>query len=177
MADESLQDIYVEQLKDLWSAENQLLRALPKMAKGAASPNLRSAFEEHEVETRVHVERLDRIFQQLGEKGSGHKCKGMEGLIAEGDEVLEEHDASVVRDAALIAAAQRVEHYEIAGYGTVRTRRPGRVAPEDAGRGREHGQEAHLARRNRGERTGGFRVAIRRVSVFRDGALCLNLAL
>jgi ferritin-like metal-binding protein YciE len=121
MADESLQDIYVEQLKDLWSAENQLLRALPKMAKGAASPNLRSAFEEHEVETRVHVERLDRIFQQLGEKGSGHKCKGMEGLIAEGDEVLEEHDASVVRDAALIAAAQRVEHYEIAGYGTVRT--------------------------------------------------------
>jgi ferritin-like metal-binding protein YciE len=121
MAEESLQDIYVEQLKDLWSAENQLLRALPKMAKGAANPGLRSAFEEHEVQTRVHVERLDKIFQQLGEKGSGHKCKGMEGLIEEGDEVLEEHDASSVRDAALIAAAQRVEHYEIAGYGTVRT--------------------------------------------------------
>jgi len=124
MASESmqdLQDVYLEQLKDLYSAENQLLKALPKMAKGAMHSDLQAAFKEHEVETRVHVERLDRIFQQLGEKAGGHKCKGMEGLIEEGDEVLEEHDQSGARDAAIIAAAQRVEHYEIAGYGTVRT--------------------------------------------------------
>jgi ferritin-like metal-binding protein YciE len=121
MADESLQDIYVEQLQDLYSAEQQILKALPKMAKGAASSQLQSAFQEHEVQTRVHVDRLEKIFTQLGEKPGGHKCKGMEGLIAEGNEVLEEHDESEARDAAMIAAAQRVEHYEIAGYGTVRT--------------------------------------------------------
>ncbi|HXT15010.1 MAG TPA: ferritin-like domain-containing protein [Gemmatimonadaceae bacterium] len=121
MADESLQDIYVEQLKDLYSAENQILKALPKMAKGAASKELSSSFQEHEVQTRTHVERLEKIFSQLGEKPGGHKCKGMEGLLEEGDEVLEEHDESPARDAAMIAAAQRVEHYEIAGYGTVRT--------------------------------------------------------
>ena len=121
MAGETLQDIYLEQLKDLWSAEQQLLKALPKMAKGAANKQLSSAIQEHEVQTRVHVERLEKIFTQLGEKPGGHKCKGMEGLIAEGEEVLEEHDQSDARDAAMIAAAQRVEHYEIAGYGTVRT--------------------------------------------------------
>lgn len=121
MPGESLQDIYVEQLKDLYSAENQILKALPKMAKGAASAELQSAFKEHEVATRTHVERLEKIFEQLGEKPGGHKCKGMEGLLAEGDEVLEEHEQSDARDAAMIAAAQRVEHYEIAGYGTVRT--------------------------------------------------------
>jgi len=121
MAGESLQDIYVEQLKDLWSAENQLLKALPKMAEGAANRQLSSAIQEHELQTRTHVERLEKIFTQLGEKPGGHKCKGMEGLIAEGEEVLEEHDQSDARDAAMIAAAQRVEHYEIAGYGTVRT--------------------------------------------------------
>jgi ferritin-like metal-binding protein YciE len=121
MADESLQDIYVEQLKDLYSAEQQILKALPKMAKGASNKMLSSAFQEHEVQTRVHVERLEKIFTQLGEKPGGHKCKGMEGLLAEGDEVLEEHEQSTARDAAMIAAAQRVEHYEIAGYGTVRT--------------------------------------------------------
>jgi ferritin-like metal-binding protein YciE len=121
MAEESLQDIYVEQLKDLYSAEQQLLKALPKMAKGASNKTLASAFEEHEVQTRVHVERLEKIFTQMGEKPGGHKCKGMEGLIAEGQEVLDEHDQSTARDAAMIAAAQRVEHYEIAGYGTVRT--------------------------------------------------------
>jgi ferritin-like metal-binding protein YciE len=121
MADETLQDVYVDQLKDLWSAEQQLLKALPKMAQGAANTKLRTAFEEHEVMTRTHVERLEKIFQQLGEKPGGKKCKGMEGLIEEGEETLEEHEMSIARDAALIADAQRVEHYEIAGYGTVRT--------------------------------------------------------
>ena len=121
MASESLQDIYVEQLKDLYSAENQILKALPKMAKAATHAELRSAFEDHEVQTRTHVERLEKIFTQLGEKPGGHKCKGMEGLLAEGDELLEEHEESEALDAAMIAAAQRVEHYEIAGYGSVRT--------------------------------------------------------
>src|SRR4051812_27630604 len=98
MADESLQDIYVEQLKDLYNAEQQLLKALPKLAKGAANKSLASAFQEHEVQTRVHVERLEKIFTSLGKSGGGHKCKGMEGLIAEGDEVLEKHDESMARD-------------------------------------------------------------------------------
>jgi ferritin-like metal-binding protein YciE len=121
MASESLQDVYVEQLKDLYSAEQQILKALPKMAKAATHADLRSAFEEHELLTRTHVDRLEKIFSQLGEKPGGHKCKGMEGLLAEGDELLEEHDESEALDAAMIAAAQRVEHYEIAGYGSVRT--------------------------------------------------------
>ena len=121
MPGESLQNVYVEQLKDLYSAEQQILKALPKMAKAVRHAELRNAFQEHEVMTRTHVERLDSIFSQLGEKGTGHKCKGMEGLLAEGEELLEEHEQSEARDAALIAAAQRVEHYEIAGYGTVRT--------------------------------------------------------
>jgi len=121
MASESLQDIYVEQLKDLYSAEQQILKALPKMAKAATHADLRSAFEEHEVQTRKHVDRLEKVFSQLGEKPGGHKCKGMEGLLAEGDELLEEHEQSEALDAAIIAAAQRVEHYEIAGYGSVRT--------------------------------------------------------
>ncbi len=121
MARESLQDVYVEQLKDLYSAEQQILRALPKLAGAATHPQLRNAFTEHEQVTRVHVERLERIFDQLGKAPGGHKCKGMEGLLAEGDELLEEHEESDALDAAMIAAAQRVEHYEIAGYGSVRT--------------------------------------------------------
>jgi ferritin-like metal-binding protein YciE len=121
MPGETLQDVYVEQLKDLYSAEQQILKALPKLAKAVTHVDLRKAFQEHEVVTRTHVERLDSIFAQLGEKGTGHKCKGMEGLLAEGDELLEEHEQSEALDAALIAAAQRVEHYEIAGYGSVRT--------------------------------------------------------
>jgi ferritin-like metal-binding protein YciE len=121
MPNEALQDIYVEQLQDLWSAEHQILNALPKMADGAADDKLRKAFSEHEVMTRTHVERLEKIFKQLGEKPGGKKCKGMEGLLEEGEETLKEHDESSSRDAALIADAQRVEHYEIAAYGTVRT--------------------------------------------------------
>jgi ferritin-like metal-binding protein YciE len=120
MAQESLQDIYVEQLKDLYSAEQQILKALPKMRKAAAHPELADAFREHEQVTQRQLERLDRLFDQLGQKPDGHKCKGMEGLLEEGDETIEKHTGSA-RDAAMIAAAQRVEHYEIAGYGTVRT--------------------------------------------------------
>lgn len=121
MDGETLQGIYIEQLKDLYSAEQQILRALPKLARNAANDELRTAFTDHEATTRTHVERLERIFADLGEKPGGHKCKGMEGLLEEGDEVLKEHEESQARDAAMIAAAQRVEHYEMAGYGTVRT--------------------------------------------------------
>jgi ferritin-like metal-binding protein YciE len=117
----SLNDLFLEQLRDLYSAENQLVAALPKMANASSHEELRDAFEQHLGETREHVSRLEQIFSQLGEDPSGETCEGMKGLIAEGEEVLEmKGDASVI-DAALIAAAQRVEHYEIAGYGTVRT--------------------------------------------------------
>ncbi len=118
---DSLQKLYVEELKDIYSAEKQILQALPKMAKKASNEQLRTAFQEHLEQTRGQVERLDRIFERLGKSPRGKKCKGMEGLIEEGKEVLEEDMEDEVRDAALIAAAQRVEHYEIAAYGTVRT--------------------------------------------------------
>ena len=121
MALESLHDLYVEELRDLYNAENQLLKALPRMAKAASHEDLRAAFTEHLEVTRGQVERLDRIFKELGEKPTGKKCKAMEGLIAEGKEILEEDAEPAVLDAALIAAAQKVEHYEMAGYGCVRT--------------------------------------------------------
>ena len=105
MARESLQDVYVEQLKDLYNAEQQILRALPKMAKSAVHPELQKAFTDHEQLTRVHVERLEKIFQELGKAPGGHKCKGMEGLLAEGAELIEEHAESDALDAAMIAAA------------------------------------------------------------------------
>lgn len=117
----NLQDLFTEQLQDLYSAETQLLKALPKMAKAAADESLRSAFEEHLDQTKVHVERLESIFERLDENPKGKTCKAMKGLIAEGDEMLEENAEPAVKDAGLIAAAQRVEHYEIASYGTVRT--------------------------------------------------------
>ena len=118
---ETLRDLYVEQLQDLYSAETQLVKALPKMAKAASNPQLQSAFQEHLSQTQTHVQRLEQIFQQLGAKAGGHTCKGMEGLIKEGEEMIKaKGDASAI-DAGLIAAAQRVEHYEIAGYGCVRT--------------------------------------------------------
>ena len=122
MALESLNDLFVEQLRDLYDAENQLIKALPKMAEGANSDELRQGFEEHLEQTKGHAQRIEQIFEQLGEKVKGKKCKGMEGLIKEGDETLEEDISDEnVQDAAIIAAAQRVEHYEIAGYGTART--------------------------------------------------------
>lgn len=117
MAKEELKELYVDELKDLYNAENQLVKALPKMAKAATSSDLRTGFEEHLQQTKGHVERLENIFRKLGESPRGKKCKGMEGLIQEGSEAIEEYEESV-RDAALIGAAQRVEHYEIAGYGT-----------------------------------------------------------
>jgi ferritin-like metal-binding protein YciE len=118
---DSLQDLYVEELQDLYSAENQILKALPKMADAAKSDQLRTAFNEHVEVTREQVRRLESIFDELQKSPRGKHCKGMEGLISEGNEILQEDADPDVRDAALIAAAQRVEHYEIAGYGTVRT--------------------------------------------------------
>ena len=118
---ESLQELYVEELKDLYSAENQILKALPQMVKGAASPQLKAGFEEHLVQTREHVSRLEQIFEGLGKSPKGKHCKGMEGVLEEGKELLKEDAEPEVMDAGLIAAAQHVEHYEIAGYGVCRT--------------------------------------------------------
>lgn len=117
----SLNDLFVHELKDLYSAEKQLVTALPKMAKTAASLELRQAFEEHLEQTKEHVQRLETIFEELNEKPGRMKCKGMEGLIEEGQELMKEEAEPEVKDAALIGAAQRVEHYEIAAYGTART--------------------------------------------------------
>jgi ferritin-like metal-binding protein YciE len=118
---DNLRKLYVEELKDLHSAERQIIQALPKMVKKASNPKLKAAFEQHLEITRMQVERLDQIFERIGKKGTGKKCKGMEGLIEEGKEMMEEDMEPEVMDAALIAAAQRIEHYEMAGYGTVRT--------------------------------------------------------
>jgi ferritin-like metal-binding protein YciE len=118
---DSLRKLYVEELKDLYSAEKQILQALPKMVKKASNPQLKAGFQEHLRQTEEQVTRLDRIFEGLGKSSRGKKCKGMEGLLEEGKEVMQEDMDEETRDAALIAAAQRVEHYEIAGYGTVRT--------------------------------------------------------
>jgi ferritin-like metal-binding protein YciE len=120
MSNDNLKELYVEELKDLYSAENQLVKALPKMAKAASSDDLRQGFEEHLEQTKGHVQRLEKVFQALEETPKGKKCKGMEGLIAEGADVMEEDFEGNLMDAALIGAAQRVEHYEIAAYGTVR---------------------------------------------------------
>ena len=117
----SLHDLYIDQLRDLYDAENQLVKALPKMAEASASDELREGFEEHLEQTRGHVQRLEQIFERLGEKPKGKKCKGMEGLVKEGSETLDEDMPEGTKDAGIIAAAQRVEHYEIAAYGTVRT--------------------------------------------------------
>ncbi len=117
----TLQELYLEELRDIYSAETQLVKALPKVAEAATSDELRSAIEEHLDLTKEHVERLDQIFESLGASPKGKKCKAMEGLIAEADELLEEDIAEDVLDAALIAAAQRVEHYEISVYGTLCT--------------------------------------------------------
>jgi len=117
---ELLRDLYLEQLQDLYNAEQQLIKALPKMAKAASSEELKSAFEEHLEKTKEHARRIETICEQLGEKAAGKKCKAMESLVKEGGEVIAEDMEDEIRDAALIAAAQRVEHYEIAGYGCVR---------------------------------------------------------
>ena len=116
----NLRDVYVEQLKDLYSAEQQLIKALPKMAKAATAPDLAQGFEDHLEQTKGHANRLEQIFEKLDAKPTGKKCKAMEGLIKEGSEAIQEDASDTARDALLIAAAQRVEHYEIAGYGTVK---------------------------------------------------------
>ncbi len=117
----NLRDLYVEQLRDLLSCESQLVKALPKMAKAAASSPLRHAFEKHLEQTKGHVERLQQIFSNMGMPARSHKCKGMEGILGEGQEMMSDADTPEVCDAALIAAAQQTEHYEMAAYGTVRT--------------------------------------------------------
>ncbi|RIK39828.1 MAG: ferritin-like domain-containing protein [Chloroflexi bacterium] len=117
----NLEDLYVDQLKDLHNAEKQLVQALPKMAQAASSSELRQGFQRHLEQTRTHVDRLEQIFGRMGISPGNKKCEAMEGLIKEGEEAIQLQGDPNVRDAALIAAAQRVEHYEIAGYGTVRT--------------------------------------------------------
>jgi ferritin-like metal-binding protein YciE len=118
---ENLRELYVEQLRDLHSAERQIIEALPKMVKAASNPDLQFALDDHLNVSTVHLARLDQILAGLGEKGTGKTCKGIEGLLEEGKEALEGDMLGEVRDAAIIAAARRVEHYEIAAYGTVRT--------------------------------------------------------
>jgi ferritin-like metal-binding protein YciE len=117
----TLEDLFVEELRDLYNAENQILKALPSMAKKASNLELREGFELHLEQTRGQVERLERIFDRLDLKAKGRKCKAMEGLIEEGTELMEEDLEPDVLDAGLIAAAQKVEHYEMASYGCVRT--------------------------------------------------------
>jgi ferritin-like metal-binding protein YciE len=117
----TLKDVFIDQLRDLYDAETQLIKALPKMAKAADNNELRAGFEEHLEQTKGHVRRIELIFQSLDEPAKGKKCKGMQGLIAEGKEVINDDWQGAVADAALIPAAQRVEHYEIAAYGTART--------------------------------------------------------
>lgn len=121
MRNESLRELYIAQLKDLYSAEQQLLVALPQMATAATAPELKQGFELHLAQTQGHVERLEQILTQLGESPEGKTCAAMQGLVKEGNEAIGENERGEVLDAALIAAAQRVEHYEIAGYGTVVT--------------------------------------------------------
>ena len=118
---ETLQKLYVEQLKDLYSAEHQILEALPKMIQKATHSDLKRAFQEHYQQTEQQVQRLEELSEMIGESLAGHECKGMKGLVKEGEEAMEEFKDSDVLDAALIAAAQRVEHYEMAGYGCSRT--------------------------------------------------------
>ena len=120
MSVESLEKLLIHDLKDLYSAEKQLLQALPRMANAATDPRLREAFQKHEKQTEEHVRRIERIFENLEGSPSGKRCKGMEGLVEEGKEILQEKMPEPLRDAALIGAAQRVEHYEIAAYGTAR---------------------------------------------------------
>lgn len=118
---ETLKDLYIHELKDLYSAEKQLIKALPKMAKAATNRSLADGFKMHLTETKEHAVRVERILKSHDESTRGPKCKGMEGLIKEGQDMIDEDAEDEVRDAGLISAAQRVEHYEIAGYGSART--------------------------------------------------------
>jgi ferritin-like metal-binding protein YciE len=121
MSLDSLEKLFIDELRDIYNAEKQITRALPRMAKAAESPELQQAFTKHLKETEGQIKRLEQVFQELGQAVRGKKCKGMEGLIEEGKEKLEEEGEPQVVDAALIASAQKVEHYEIAAYGCLRT--------------------------------------------------------
>ena len=121
MAQKSMKDLFYEELEDLYDAEKQIVKALPKVAEAVASEELRNALEEHLEQTKQHVTRLEQVFRAIGREAKAKKCEGMKGLLEEGENVISELDESPVRDAALIAAAQKVEHYEISGYGTTRT--------------------------------------------------------
>lgn len=117
----NMQDLFTMELKDLYSAEHQILKALPKVIKNVSSPELKKALENHLEETKVQAERLDKISEILGTKLTGHTCAAMKGLVEEGDELIKEIEEGDVRDAALIGACQRIEHYEMAGYGCAET--------------------------------------------------------
>jgi ferritin-like metal-binding protein YciE len=117
----SLNDLFIDELKDLYSAENQILKELPKMADNASNFELRAGFREHLEQTREHVSRLEQIFEALGEEPGGKRCRGMEGVLEEGGELLKQDAEPGVKDAGLISTAQRVEHYEMAGYGSARS--------------------------------------------------------
>lgn len=117
----TMEELFLDEIRDLYDAERQLTRALPEMAGAASSDELRDVFEEHLEQTHNHIQRLERIFEVLGEKATGKKCAAMTGLIKEGNEIVSASDETTVRDAGLIAAAQKVEHYEISGYGSART--------------------------------------------------------
>jgi len=121
MAFDSLQDLLVHQIKDIYNAEQQIVKALPKMVKAADNPTLAQALQTHLRETETQVSRLEQVFDRLGMPARGTKCKGMEGLLEEGKEVLEEDGAPAVKDAGIIGAAQKVEHYEISAYGTAKS--------------------------------------------------------
>jgi ferritin-like metal-binding protein YciE len=118
---ETMEDLFLEQVEDLYDAEKRLVKALPKMAEASTSQSLRQAFESHLLETEGHVSRLESIFRTLGQDPKSHTCDAMKGLISEGEDTISDIDESPLRDAGLIAAANRVEHYEIAGYGSART--------------------------------------------------------
>jgi ferritin-like metal-binding protein YciE len=120
MSVETLQELLIDELKDLYSAEKQIVRALPKLAKAASTPDLQQALLNHLQETRGQVARLEQIAEIVGKKLTGKTCVGMKGVLEEGSEVLEDTDKGTIRDAALISASQRVEHYEMAGYGSAR---------------------------------------------------------
>lgn len=121
MTDQSFHELFIDELRDLYDAEQQITRALPGVIEAVSNDDLRKALEDHLELTSGHVERLDRIFADLGESATGKSCKGMQGLLKEGEEAIEEHSGGVVRDALIISGAQRIEHYEISGYGTART--------------------------------------------------------
>jgi ferritin-like metal-binding protein YciE len=121
MADKDLNDLFLDTLKDIYYAEKQIYKSLPKMAKAASSDKLRAAFEKHEGETEAQIERLEKIFEIIGKAARGKKCDAIEGILDEGKEIMEEYEGAPALDAGLLAAAQAVEHYEISRYGTLKT--------------------------------------------------------